>query len=462
MRSGALGLGALAALALAAPARPAAAQRVPGLGDVLRAESGRDSLRPGVTSGRRDSTGAGIPAPDALYRQLLAGTEADPTAVPDSAAPVIGAEGGPIEYRGNRLIFYPEAEILVLEGDAAAEQAGTRLEADRILYRSREGIVEAFRDASVSRGPSQLAADSLFYDREADAVATYGASILTEGGARTEGVDLRYDLERQSGVLGGGTTVYAPWILRGDQMTKIGASTFRLEDGHFTTCDLPVPHYQFASHEIKLRQNDVIVASPVVLYFSDVPVFYLPWYVEPVERGRHSGFLRPKIGLNTLIFGSGKERNVQDLGYYYVFGDYADALLAADWYTESRFLMRFTGRYNLRYSFQGNAQIESVWNRLDDSRSQLVRFNHDHTFSPETRANVDVNWSNTRSYLRRNSFDPEQILQRAFRSAANYTTRFSWGALVAGADADFRLDVNRTDYRLPDIRLSMNPRPLWG
>ena len=59
-------------------------------------------------------------------------------------------------------------------------------------------------------------------------------------------------------------------------------------------------------------------------------------------------------------------------------------------------------------------------------------------------------------------FDPEEILQRAFRSAASYSTRFDWGSFVAGADADFRLDVNRTDYRLPDLRLSINQRPLWG
>ncbi|MGH7573444.1 MAG: putative LPS assembly protein LptD, partial [Gemmatimonadota bacterium] len=265
-----------------------------------------------------------------------------------------------------------------------------------------------------------------------------------------------------SGRLGTGTTFYAPWILDGSDMQKIGDRTYVVDEGYFTTCDLPDPHYTFRSDEIKLRQEDVIVAAPVVLYFSDIPVFYLPWYVEPTTRGRHSGFLRPKIGLNTLIFGSGRERNVQDLGYYYVFNEYADATLAADWYTESRFIIRFDTRYNLRYRFQGGLHWESVWNRLDDSRSQLVRYRHDHTFSSDTRANVNVNWSNRRSFLRRNSFDPEEILQRAFRSAASYSTRFDWGSLVAGADADFRLDVNRTDFQLPNIRLSINQRPLWG
>ncbi|HKY60019.1 MAG TPA: putative LPS assembly protein LptD [Gemmatimonadota bacterium] len=397
--------------------------------------------------------GGEIPEPDDTYRILLGAQ--DTTGLPGSA-------GGPVQYEGQRLVFYPDGEVIVLEGRAAAEQAGTRLAAQRILFRNRDGQVEAFGEASVRRGPSALAADSLYFNRETDVVATFGASILTEGDSRTEGVDLQYDLERRSGRLGTGTTTYAPWILDGTDMEKIGDRTYVVDEGYFTTCDLPEPHYTFRSDEIKLRREDVIVASPVVLYFSDIPVFYLPWYVEPVTRGRHSGFLRPKIGLNTLIFGSGRERNVQDLGYYYVFNEYADATLAADWYTESRFIVRFDTRYNLRYLFQGGFHYESVWNRLDDSQSELVRYRHDHTFSRDTRANVDVNWSNRRSFLRRNSFDPEEILQRAFRSAASYSTRFDWGSLIAGADADFRLDVNRTDFQLPNVRLSINQRPLWG
>jgi len=406
-------------------------------------------------AGRRapgDTLSGGVPPPDAIYERLLEG--ADTTG--------IAIEGAPIRYQGNRLVFFPQGEVIVLEGNARAEQGGTTLEAERILFRSREGVVEAFRDASVARGPSKLVADSLFYDRETGSVATFGASVLTEGQSETRGADLMYDLERKSGRLGGGTTVYEPWILQGTEMSKIGESTYLVEHGNFTTCDLPEPHYRFASSEIKLRQRDVIVASPVVLYFSDVPVFFLPWYVEPVTRGRHSGFLRPRIGLNTIIFGSGQERNVQDLGYYYVYGDYGDARVSADWYSESRTVLRFDTRYALRHSFTGDLHAEQVWNRLDDSSSQLIRFAHDHTISPESRASVDVNWSNTRAFLQRNSFDPEEILQRAFRSAASYSTRFDWGSFVAGADADFKLDVNRTDYRLPDLRVSINQRPLWG
>ncbi len=401
-----------------------------------------------------DGAAGTIPSPDETYEILM--NRANRT---DSLP---GPGGGPIEYQGQRLLFYPEGEVILLEGDAATEQAGTELKADRILFRSREGVVEAFGEASVSRGPSELKADSLFYDRESETVATFGASALSEGQSVTEGLDLKYDLDRRSGRLGTGVTTYVPWILTGDDMEKIGDSTYLVQDGYFTTCDLGVPHYSFRSTDIKLRQDDVIVASPVVLYFSDIPVFYLPWYVEPATRGRHSGFLRPQIGISTLILNSGRERNVRDLGYYYVINDYADAAVSADWYAESRLILRVDTRYNMRHSFRGDLHYESVWNRLDDERSQLIRYSHDHTFSRDTRGSVNVNWSSRRSFLRRNSFDPDEILQRAFRSAANYSTRFGWGSFVAGGDADFRLDSNRTTFRIPDIRLSINQRPLWG
>ena len=261
--------------------------RAPAEADAAGEEEAADEEGPGVDmpAGERDDAPRGaapgdtltgeVPPPDDLYERLLEGTDTTAVAV----------EGAPIRYQGSRLVFYPEGEVIVLEGQAQAEQGGTTLEAERILFRSAEGVVEAFREASVARGPSKLVADSLFYDRESGSVATFGASVLTEGQSETRGVDLMYDLERKSGRLGAGTTQYAPWILHGADMSKIGESTYLVTEGNFTTCDLPEPHYKFASGEIKMRQEDVIVASPVVLYFSDVPVFFLPWYVEPVTRG---------------------------------------------------------------------------------------------------------------------------------------------------------------------------------
>lgn len=400
-----------------------------------------------------DTLSGSIPPPDELYSRLRG---------EDPDRPVIGQQVGAIEYQGQRLVLYPEPQIIILDGDAAAEQSGTALQAQRILFRSNEGIVEAFEEATVSRAGSQLTADSLFYDQQTQAVATYGASLLSEGGSETRGIDVMYDLDRQSGRLGAGVTTYSPWILHGEDMAKIGQSTYVVDRGHFSTCQLEIPHYKFRSQEIKLRVDDVIVASPVILYFSDVPVFVLPWYVQPAISGRRSGFLRPEIGINTLIIRSSQERNVQNLGYYWAINEYADFQAAMDIFTESRFIVRFDGRYHQRHVYRGDAHYERVWNRLTDSRSQLIRFRHDHTISRTSSANATFNWSDQRSFLQENSFDPTEILQRSFRSAANYSTRFNWGSFVAGSSADFLLDQARTNFTVPDVRLSITQRPLWG
>lgn len=428
---------------------PREVEREPGPSRPPRGPSPADTTREEIPGDER-APAVGIPQADPLYQSLLG--------EPDTAAP----GEGPITYQGERLVFYPRGEVIVLQGEAAAEQARTRLEAQRILYRPREGLVEAFERASVARGEQRLVADSLFYDRTTGAVATFGATDIEEATSQTQGVDVIYDLERRSGKIGAGRTIYEPWILDAVQMNKVGASTFMLAKGYFTTCELEDPHYTFRADEIKLRQDDVIVARPVVLYFSDIPVFFLPWYVEPVTRGRATGFLRPKIGINTLLFGSGQERNVQDIGYYWAINEFSDARFSTDIYTESRFILRGDFRYNLRHEFSGRLNVEQVWNRLQETSSRLIRFSHDHPFSPNTRATVDVNWSNSRSFLRRNSFDTDEILQRSFRSAGNYSTRFDWGSFVAGADADFELESNRVDFRLPSLRLSINQRPLWG
>lgn len=485
----ALALLALAVAGLGA-ARPAAAQQLPPLEQMLSsARTAEDSLaiREAYAAAMGEDAVAAPEAPEEEARPApAAGLEAAPADTADPGAPAPGAppppepdptyrslmeagddtgvagEQRPISYSGQRLRFYPGSEVILLEEDVETAQGGTTMRArGRLLFRNREGVVEAFEGVEIERGASRVGADSLFYDRQSGAVATFGATNLSEGQSETEGADLTYDLETQSGRLGTGVTLSAPWILEG-QMDKIGPITYHVEAGHFTTCELEIPHYRFVSKEIKLRRDDVIVAAPITLYFSDIPVFYLPWYVEPVTRGRHSGFLRPAIGINSLLFGSGRERNVQDLGYYYVFGERADARVAADWFTESRFVLRGDARYNVRHEFQGDLRVERVWNRLDDSQSSLVRYRHDHTFSLRSRGQVNVNWSNSRSFLRRNSFDPEEILQRSFRSAGSYSTRFDWGSLVAGADADFRLDQDRTDLRPVDIRVSVNQRPLWG
>jgi hypothetical protein len=372
------------------------------------------------------------------------------------------ARPGQVVYGGDRLTLYPSDRVIRLSGAAEAVQDSTVLNADRITYAREENLVQALGNAKVTRGSSTLAADTLVLDQGSGNVATFGASRLEEPGAgEVTGEGVRYSLDRRAGFVASGRTQYDVWYLEGEAMNKIGERTFVVEDGTFTTDPEEPPDYHFSSDHIKLRRDDVILARPVVLYVSDVPILYLPWYLEPLGTGRKSGILRPKIGLNTLVNAAGDERNVQDLGYYWAISDFMDAQLALDWFSRSRTILRGDFRYAVRYLLRGSAHLERVWNRTRNSEDTLLRLGHDHEFDPSTQLRVDANVSTSRQFFEDNSFDPDRLLQRALRSNASFSRRFTWGNLTAGAFSDFQLQQERTDFKIPSLQLTLNTRPLF-
>ena len=78
---------------------------------------------------------------------------------------------------------------------------------------------------------------------------------------------------------------------------------------------------------MKMIGKDKVVARPVILYIGDLPVFAVPYYVFPVRKGRHSGFLTFEIG----NFERG-ERFIRNLGYYWAASEYWDLETSLDFY----------------------------------------------------------------------------------------------------------------------------------
>lgn len=96
-----------------------------------------------------------------------------------------------------------------------------------------------------------------------------------------------------------------------------------------------------------------------------------------------------------------------------------------------------------------------------DRKDTLFRLSHDHDFDPNTSLRVDANVSSSRNFFERNSFDPNRLTQRSLRSNASFNRRFAWGNLTAGAFSDFQLQTQQTDWKIPQLQLSLNTRPLF-
>ena len=82
---------------------------------------------------------------------------------------------------------------------------------------------------------------------------------------------------------------------------------------------------------MKMIENDKLIARPVVFHVEQIPILALPFYIFPLKKGRHSGFLPFSFGK----FEKG-ERFVRNVGYYWAASEYFDLMSAMDYFEEKK------------------------------------------------------------------------------------------------------------------------------
>ncbi|MEO8167173.1 MAG: putative LPS assembly protein LptD, partial [bacterium] len=113
-----------------------------------------------------------------------------------------------------------------------------------------------------------------------------GLPDLIDAGETYRGNKIAYNFRTKRGKIDVGRTEMDAGFYRGEKIKKVSSDVLFVADGRYTTCDLPHPHYYFASPEMKVMLQDKIVARPIYLYISDVPILALPFGIFPTERGR--------------------------------------------------------------------------------------------------------------------------------------------------------------------------------
>ena len=84
-----------------------------------------------------------------------------------------------------------------------------------------------------------------------------------------------------------------------------------------TICDADEPHFHFKSDNLKLIEGKKLIARPVVLHIGRLPILAVPYYVFPLQKGRHSGILPFTLG--NIERG---ERYIRNVGYYWAASEY--------------------------------------------------------------------------------------------------------------------------------------------
>jgi lipopolysaccharide assembly outer membrane protein LptD (OstA) len=278
-----------------------------------------------------------------------------------------------------------------------------------------------------------------------------GRPDLIDGGETYKGNVISYNFRTKKGKIDFAESEIGEGYYYGEKIKKIDTDVLFVRDGKYTSCDLPHPHYYFGSPEMKVVLNDKVVARPVYLYISDVPVFALPFGVFPNERGRRSGIITPVYGEDV------RGRFLERLGYYWAINDYADLSMRASGYTGGSWRLDSDFRYALRYNFTGSVggffEKRILGERGDpgysNTRQFSLAFRHNHELDPTTRLDVDFTFASSSAYQSPTS-SIDNRLRQDIRSNATLQKRWD------GTPHSMTINVSRYQQNLPDNKVRVD------
>ncbi len=307
----------------------------------------------------------------------------------------------------------------------------------------------------------ELTADSLFYDDEKGKVWSTGsaATFQPEEGDPVDSRIIVFDINEERGTALDATTKYSgggEWIVHGDLTSVTDTASYgnRLM---FTSCELEVPHYHFASNNVKIVRGNLLVARPVKLYFADVPVAWLPFMVQNLEQGRSSGLLTPTFSVNDIVRTSQSySRRISNLGFYWAMSDYYDATVFLDWWSGEHLALTGSSRFNWAKQFlSGNLSFRRFWR---EEGSKELAFNGSTQWQMSERTNLRFrgSYASSTSMVRQTSFDPREVVQ-SIDSEGGLSRRFDFGNLTLSANRKQYLSDDRVEMTLPNLSFSLSP-----
>ncbi|MGQ0562798.1 MAG: twin-arginine translocase subunit TatC, partial [Gemmatimonadota bacterium] len=339
----------------------------------------------------------------------------------------------PTQYRGTAADFAADSQRLVLFGTPEEK-------------------------AAVIREGQTMSADSLLTFDEVTAVACgYGNPVLTGDatGAPVESRLICYDTRRRVGMASGARTQVsegANWFVTGDLYSR-GRDLYTHE-AQFTDCSLEEPHYHFAAKEVKVVSGDVMVARNVTLNFGDVPVFWLPFMMQSMKRGRRSGILMPEFSINDIVRRNANyDRRIRDVGFYWAISETMGSQLSLDWWSDNYTALEGSFDYNFPLDFmQGGATFKRFW-RANGRREFTVAAQHNWEPSERMSLRADAQYTSSTDLIEESAFDPRE-LRRDIISNAGLSRRFDWGSVSLQASRNQSLADDRVDLVLPSVGIN--------
>ncbi len=244
-------------------------------------------------------------------------------------------EAMPVVVDGETVDYESEKQLITAEGDVKISYKGIKAFCDKAEVSTQTKIGWLTGDVRLEHEDGTI----------------YGENVIYDFQNRTAEINKMY-LNSET------------FYVAAESADKVSEEKYVLNDGCFTTCGpLNEPQhffdYRIESRKIEFYPGRKIVAKDVIFKIGDVPILYIPYYLQPAK---------DKLPRVTLVPGSDSEMGLfMKSAWRYYFNEAFKGRIHLDWYQHKGFGRGFTHKYHTDDYGEGIAKLYYIGDR--DKRS---------------------------------------------------------------------------------------------
>ena len=262
---------------------------------------------------------------------------------------------------------------------------------DKVEYLQDKQRVRGTGNVKVTYGDVVLTCEEILVHTDTKLGICKGNVKIVQGKNILTGSSIEYNFANKTGKIVDGRVEAYPLYGRADNVQKISEDEVVLNKGYVTTCDLDKPHYRIEAKEVKVYLDDKVIAKHVVFYLGDLPVMYIPYYIQPIKD------TKTKI---TVIPGYTDEWGYYALGAYrYYLSEQLKGYIRLDYRHKRGVGTGIDYNYSLKELGEGSARFYYAQENNDlaldreghvDDRWRF-QYKHDIDFSENTKGTIEIN-----------------------------------------------------------------------
>lgn len=346
--------------------------------------------------------------------------------------------------------------------------------ADSIRFNVASKMIYMFGGSKVGYGKIDLEANQIDMNWQTNLItarSTYdsatkkvvGKPVFTDNGTKYNIDAMTYNFKSRKGIIKGIRTKQDEGFVVGNRVKKTPENAMFVENGLYTTCDHPEPHFGIRSRKMKVIPDKVTVSGLFNLEIAGVPTplgFLFGMFPQPNRR--RSGLIFPQYG-ETQTNGF----FLQGGGVYLALSDYVDLALQTEIHSKGRWGITGASAYKKRYAYDGRINFTFL-QTLTEVEGTVLRnvennFNVIWSHTPQSKgtsrfsANANFGTNNATRRMMLPGNNPNTFLQSSLRSSVTYSKTFEGTPFSFGASLNHDQNlITKIANITPNMNFSMN------